>query len=169
MIRLHIILLLFFVGSLCNAQSIEKRYSSHLSNAGVINFFHPQKLKKNTNLDMFAFDMTYISYNDSITVNCSYRIQTGSNIKSLKIKSDNDNMQGNDLSVLYREVQKHGYEVRVTSRFSFSDIKNAFSNSAPLVFEIVTNDGSCHTASYRKSAWEKESMNVTRILESINY
>lgn len=162
--------MLFSISALCNAQSIEKRYSSYLSYTGVINFFQPKKLKKNTNIDMFVFDMTYISYSDSVTLNCTYRISNGNNIKSLNLKSSNNNIiDGNDLSVIYREVRKHGYEVRVTSRFAFNDIKTVFNNHTPLAFEIVLNDGSSCIASYRKSSWKKESFNVTRILESINY
>lgn len=168
MTKLYFIFL-FFICTFCNAQSIEKRYSTYISDIGVINFFHPQKLKNNTKIDAFVFDMTYISYGDSLILNCSYRTQNGSNIKSLKLKNGNNNICGKDLSVLYRDVIKSGYETRVTSRFSFIDIRNIFSNPAPLVFEIILNDGSCYTASYRKSAWEKESINITRIFESINY
>lgn len=169
MARIVFILLIFFISIICNAQSIEKRYSSHLSNAGVINFFHPKKLKKNTNVDMFVFDMTYISHNDSVTLNCSFRIRNKYNIKLLNLKSGNNKIHSNDLFILYREVKKHGYEIRVTSRFSFNEIKNVFKEHIPPVFEIILNDGSYCMASYRKSAWEKESFNVTKILESINF
>lgn len=169
MTRIHFILLFLLISALCNAQAIEKRYSSHLSNTGIVNFFLPKKLKKNTNIDMFRFDMTYISYSDSVTLNCTYRIRNRNNIKTFNLKSNNNSIHGEDFSVIYREVRKHGYEVRVTSRFSFNDIKNVFNNHTPLHFEIVLNDNSSYMASYRKSAWKKESFNVTRILESINY
>ena len=169
MIRIYFILLFFCISIYCSAQSIEKRYSNYLGNNGVINFFHPQKLSKNTNIDMFVYDMTYISHSDSVTVNCSLKTKSPNSIKSLLLTNSNYNILANDLAILYRDVQKRGYEIRFTSRFSFNDIKRAFEDLEPLTFKVILNEDLCCIASYSKSKWEKESLNIMRIFESINF
>lgn len=169
MVKNYIIFILFFIGTICHAQSIGKRYRSHLSECGTINFFRPIKLNDKTNTDLFVFDMTYISHSDSVTVCCSIRTKHPNTVKSLELINSDQDIASNNVSVLYCDVLKRGYEIRITSRFSFNDIQHIYKESIPLMFKIIFNDDSSCTATYSRSKWEKESQNITRILESINF
>ena len=169
MIRLIALLLLFFVNLSMTAQSFDKRYTSHLSNNGIISFIRPKQLSVKTNLDKFEYDMTYLSGHDSITINCSLYVKNEALVKELNIKSGERELKGEKVAVIYRDVTTKGYVLRVTSRFPFSDIKTCFENSTPFEFYAVMTDGSQCTATYRASKWEKEQQMITRIFKTINY
>lgn len=169
MVKISLLFILLFIGPICHAQSIDKRYRSHLSECGTINFFRPIKLYDRTNTDLFIFDMTYISHSDSVTVNCSIKTKYPNSVKSFGLANSSQEVTSNNVSVLYRDVLKRGYEIRITSRFSFNDIQHIYKKSSPLMFKIIFSDNSSCTAAYSKSQWDKESRNITRILESINF
>lgn len=162
-------LLLLTISISCKAQSIEKRYSSYLSEKGTINFFRPKKLDKKINVDKFVFDMTYVANNDSAIINCSLNIKSGGVAKELNFISDNRNIEGDAITTLYRDVLKNGYTIRVSSRFPIKVIKEVFSNNSPLIFSVTLTDGINCKATYKPSEWKKERLQITRILESINY
>ena len=169
MIRTIFTLLLITIALNCGAQRIEKRYSSYLSEKGTINFFRPKKLDKKVNADKFIFDMTYISKHDSITINCLVATNSGGVAKEFNLKSGERNISGEAVSTLFRDVVKNGFAIRITSRFLIKDIKESFYNQKPLIFNITLTDGTTCMATYKPSKWKKESLQITRILESINY
>ncbi len=169
MVRIFFTLLLITIAINSNAQPIEKRYSSYLSEQGTINFLRPKKLDNTANVDKFVFDMTYISRKDSVTINCSLTIKSGGIAKELSINSGDKIIPGNAIHTLFRDVVKRGYTIRVTSRFSKKEIEECFKNSAPMVFNVTLTDGVICKATYKPSQWKKESLQVTRILETTTY
>jgi len=169
MARYILILLCLAVSLMCTARSIEKRYSSYISEKGTIYFFRPKKLAKNTNIGKFNFDMTYVSHKDSVIVNCSVNIKNSEKVSHLELKSGDKTIPGDAVYIIFRNVIKNGYVVRVSSRFLLKDIEECFSNSNPLIFHIMSTDGQEYEATYTSSQWKEESEQVTRILNSINY
>ena len=169
MIRLIAILSLFFINLSMTAQSLDKRYTSHLSNNGIIGFIRPKQLSVTTNLDKFEYDMTYVSGQDSITINCSLYVKNEALVKELNIKSGERELKGEKVAVIYRDITPKGYVLRVTTRFSFNDVKTCFENSTPFEFYAMMTDGSQCTATYRASKWQKEQQMVTRIFKTLNY
>ena len=169
MIR-HIFFLLCILFSLtCAAQSIEKRYSSYISEKGTINFFRPKKLKNNKNMGEFLFDMTYVSNTDSVTINCSINITNGEMVSSAELRNGDKRKSGENVYAIYRNVTKKGYLIRLSARYTLNDIRECFSNGAPLVFYFQLKDGTTCSASYTPSQWKRDSSQVTRILSSLNY
>lgn len=165
--KVAILILLITILITGNAQSIEKRYATHLGSGGISYFFRPKKLNVITNVDKFIYDATYLVHSDSITINCTLHVKTDGLINGLKLVSGNKNIQGERVAMLYREVTKHGYRIRITSHFLFSDFANCFKEQRPLVFYITSNDGSFSTATYKRGMWEKERRNMSRIINSI--
>ena len=166
----HILTLLFLTIALtCSAQSIEKRYRSYLSERGTINFFRPKKLDVKANVDKFIFDMTYVSRQDSIIINSSLSIKDEGVLSQFKLKSGEKEIPGEAVTMLYRDVTKQGYTIRISSRFLIKDIEECFSSNSPLIFTIVLTDGTVCTATYKPSQWKQERLQVTRILQSINF
>lgn len=169
MTKYKIFLFLFVIAASCHAQSANKRYRSYLSERGTVNFIRPFKLGNKNNIDLFEFDMTYVSYSDSITINCTLKTKRPNIVRALELRTGCHEVIDNDVYLLYRDVLKDGYEMRITSRFSFDDIKRIYKSTSPCVFKVIFNDGSWGTATYSKSKWKSEHLNMTRILESINF
>lgn len=168
MIRTSLLILFFAVCGVCSGQPINKRYSTYLSSNGTIYFFNPKKLIKRVNADRFTYDMTYISHGDSVTVNCSVEVKENSMIKQMVMKNANKSYLGKSVSMLYRDVMKNGYLLRITSKFSILDITEMFQSSTPLIFEFTLTDGTRCILTYSESQWKKESHDVSRIIESLN-
>lgn len=167
--RLILLLGGILVCVLCDGQSIEKRYSSHLTENGTIHFFRPKQLDKTVNMDAFNFDMSYHSKSDTITINCSLYMQDDAIVKELNLKSGNKTISCYSVNMLYRDVTKKGYILRITSKFPFTDVKESFNSSIPLMFCItLVNDGRCF-ATYKESKWKKECAQISKIINSIYY
>lgn len=169
MIRRIFFLLCISFSLACFAQSIEKRYSSYISEKGTINFFRPKKLKINKNMGEFLFDMTYVSNTDSVTINCSINITSTEMVSSAELRNGDKRKSGENVYAIYRNVTKKGYLIRLSARYTLNDIRECFSNSTPLVFYFQLKDGTTCSASYTPSQWKKDSSQVTRILSSLNY
>lgn len=153
----------------CSAQSIEKRYSSTITNQGTIHFFRPKKLGKVDNMDSFSFDMTYLAGRDSLTLNCSIALTSEAMVNTLAMKSERMTVEGHQRHMLFRDVTKKGYVLRVSSVFAYKDIKALFAKTTPLVFQITLSNGQTCTATYKDSQWKRESEQVTRIFNSFIY
>lgn len=167
--RLLFILLLTISCLNCSAQSIEKRYSSSLTNQGTIHFFRPKKLGKIDNIDSFSFDMTCLSGRDSLTLNFSIATTYETTVNSLELKSEEMKVEGQQLRILYKDVTTKGYVIRVSSVFAVKDIKSFFSKKSPLVFYVTLSNGKSCTATYKDSQWKRESEQVSRIFYSLIY
>lgn len=169
MIRRIFFLLCISFSLTCFAQSIEKRYSSYISEKGTINFFRPKKLKNNKNLGKFLFDMTYVSNTDSVTINCSINITSGEMVSRAELRNGEKRKPGENVYAIYRNVTKKGYIIRLSARYTLKDIQDCFSSDTPLAFYFQLKDGTTCSASYTSSQWRKDSSQVTRILSSLNY
>ncbi len=84
------------------------------------------------------------------------------------MKNANKSYLGKSVSMLYRDVMKNGYLLRITSKFSILDITEMFQSSTPLIFEFTLTDGTRCILTYSESQWKKESHDVSRIIESLN-
>ena len=167
MVRLTLFLINISVSLISPAQSIEKRYSSYVSERGIVNFFRPKKLNNNVNMGVFEFDMTYVSHGDSVTVNCSINVTSVEPIVRAELINGEDKKSGENVYVIYRDITKKGYIVRLSARYPLKDIQECFSNRNPLVFCFLMKNGTTCSASYSPSQWKKDSNLVTRILSSL--
>lgn len=120
-------------------------------------------------MDAFSFDMSYLSKSDTVIVNCSLTVPEENIVKGVSLKNDIQEVACYDVRMLYRDVTKNGYVLRVTSKFPYSSIKSFFSNASPLKFCFLLKDDSHCIATYKESKWKKEQYQITKIINSIDF
>lgn len=151
----------------CEAKSVNERYSSFLTQNGIIHFFRPTKLDRFNGIDNFNYDMTYLSKKDSITINCSIDLKDNHLVHLFKIQNGIQEITGDDTYMMFRDVTKKGYRIRLSSRFPIREIVELFVSNQPLTFCIETTQNITLSATYTPSHWKKENKIMTRILQSI--
>lgn len=163
-------LILLSIPLLGEAQSGEKRYRSHISNGGITYFFCPKHVGNNVNIKKFTYDMTYNTKGDSVRLNFSVIVPKPIRVSKLTLQcGTNQKCDGDYIYTLYGDLKGKKYEIRTTSMFSLSDIYRMFSQSDVLRFNLSFDDGKVGSAMYGKSEWKKESKQISRIINLINY
>ena len=166
--RYFTLLLFFFLFVVSStAQSIDKRYRSTITQTGTLHFFRPMKLTRIENMKSFVYDMTYLSKTDSVTLNFTLEIINSQNVEKVVLQTDGVIAIENAPKMLYRDVLKSSYKVRISVGVPYKDIERIFKSETPLSFFITLSDGTVCKATYSKSKWRKEHVNITRILQSI--
>jgi len=145
------------------AQSAEGRYVSRMTQDGTLYFIMPKKLGECSGIKKFEYDMTCLSWSDSVTVNFTFHSKSVARPTNLRIESCGDSFQCSSSSLLFTDIVKNGYEIRVTSKFLVSEIEKVLQcpNSPAFMFE---QDGVVRTAEYSKGAWGKDRKKLVDIL-----
>ena len=148
-------------------QSIYNRYSSRMTADGMCYFFRNKKLTETEAINRLDYDMTYLDWKDSVTVNFTIWADAPQLPKSLKIISEVDTLVCDNLKRLFVDITKKGYEIRMSSLFSKEEIRKMIhSTSAPIfTFDMDRRNA---TATYSKSSWEKDSKKLQIILQLID-
>lgn len=132
-----------------------QRYASRMTMDGTIYFIDPMKLGKLQNLKRFEYDVTLLSWTDSVTVNFTFESDRMTKPESLKIESCSYSYECSDYSTLFVDLKKNHYEVRITSKFPTGAIQKIFEcNESPKF--VFTQDGVTESAAYKSSAWKKD-------------
>lgn len=159
-----------FIPLRCGAQSIENRYRSHLGNGGITYFFCPKHVGHGANICRFVYDMTYKMGSDSVILNFSILTIRPMKVKKFVLQCGEEHLcEGKAVSTLYADLIGKKYEIRTTSKFSMNDIYKMFSQSEELNFNMLFDNGEKGSAKYGKSKWKRESQQITRIIDLINY
>ncbi len=153
--RIISLIFLVFVSVHLFAQSVEDRYFSRMTQDGTLYFIVPKKLGKCSGIKKFEYDMTYLSWSDSVTVNFTFRSKSVACPSELKIESCENLYLCSNYSLLFTDIVKDGYEIRVTSKFSVDEIERVLKCSESPVF-MFKQDGVLRTAEYSKGAWDKD-------------
>ena len=148
-----LVLLLGF--SNVHAQSAEGRYNSRLTQDGVLFFINPQKLKDLSGIKKFEYDVTMLSWTDSVTFNFTFVSSSMQIPDRLSIECDNNSMECRSFSPLYVDIKGQDYEVRITSKFSVAEMRSFISCQSSPVF-IFYQGRDLRTAAYKESAWRKD-------------
>lgn len=166
-IRFIITLLLLSFSLSGVAQSAYGRYSSRLTKDGMCYFFRNKKLTKTKEIRRFDYDMTYLDWKDSVTVNFTILADTPKLPTLFKIVCGADTFTCNNLKRFFVDVTKKGYEIRMSSLFSEDEIRKMINSSFAPVF-VLDIDEKRATATYSKHSWEKESNKLQMILHLID-
>lgn len=132
-----------------------QRYASRMTVDGTIYFIDPIKLKQLENIKKFEYDVTLLSWTDSVTVNFTFESERMTKPESLKLISCGKTFECKDFSTLFIDLKKKHYEVRITSKFPSEALKEIFEceNSPTFVF---TQDNITEKASYKSGSWKKD-------------
>lgn len=149
-------------------QSADGRYISRMTQDGTLYFIMPQKIKKLSGIKSFEYDMTLLSWTDSITVNFTFESQQMQAPKDLRLISGNNSIDCNSYSVMFIDIKKKHYEVRITSKFKASEIESVINSPTPPVFSFYQEQEN-KSASYTQSAWDKDRKKLIDIFNLYNY
>lgn len=165
-----IIALLFVLAASLPAdgQSIQKRYASRMTPDGTIFFINPQKLGALTNIKRFEYDMTLLNWSDSVTVNFTFGSTSMCAPEDFRIANGEKTYVCREFSVLYTDIKKNYYEIRITSKFPVSELVEIIASPAAPVFTF-TQEGVVKTAAYKKSDWQPERKKLSDILQLYHY
>lgn len=164
-INICVILLISLSGY---AQSAEGRYSSRMTQDGTLFFIMPQKLGRCEGLRNFEYDMTLLNWSDSMTINFTFESPMMVKPEDLKIISDSCVFECNSYKLLFTDVKKERYEIRVTSKYPVSVFESILKTLTPPVFSF-SQDGVVRTASYKESSWRKERKKFNDIFQIYLY
>ena len=151
-----------------HGQSSQGRYASRITPDGTIFFINPQTLGALTNIRWFEYDMTLPSWTDSVTINFTIESSLMNAPENLKIVSGDNVYSCEDYSVLYTDIKKQHYVIRVTSRFSIQDLTQIIESASLPVFSFTQN-GIAEEAAYTYRAWNKERKKLSDILQLYVY
>lgn len=150
------------------AQSADGRYSSRMTRDGMLFFVNPQKLGDLEGLKRFEYDMTLLSWTDSVTINFTFESNLMARIDNLEIRSGNEVFLPIDYSVLFSDIKKNRYEIRITSKFPLSSLIKALESPEPMRF-VFMQDGTERSAAYKTGAWRKDSKKLNDIIRLYLY
>lgn len=146
------------------AQSAEGRYNSRMTRDGTLFFIMPHKISKLEGLKKFQYDMTLLNWTDSTTINFTFESSSVLLPEDLEIKSGQKSFACTSYSPLFVDIKKNHYEIRITSKFPNSQIKDIIQNSLPPVFSFRQGD-EIKTASYKPGAWTKDRKKLNDIFQ----
>lgn len=150
------------------AQSADSRYVSRMTQDGTLFFIMPHKLGNTEGIKKFDYDVTLLSWTDSITVNFTFRSPEMVAPTDLRICSGNKEYVCNKYSPLFIDIKKNEYEIRITSMFLASEFKAMIDNPSPLEFRFEQN-GKQKSAAYKIGAWRKDAKKLQDIFKLYEY
>lgn len=162
------LVLLMFISIPAIGQSAQGRYSSRMTPDGTLFFINPHKLGDLSNLKRFEYDMTMLTWTDSVTINFTFESQRMSLPDNFKLVSNDAIYECDNYSSLYVDIKKNHYEVRITSKFPVSVIENILANEIAPIFTF-SQDGILEKATYRMNAWKKDRKKLLDIFKLFTY
>lgn len=161
---------LFFVLAIISAkgQSSQGRYASRITPDGTIFFTNPQKLNVYENILRFEYDMTLLSWTDSVTVNFTFESKLMYAPENLNIICGNTIYECDDFSVLFIDIKKNHYKIRVTSKFPVSVISKMLESEKSPVFTF-TQENILEKAAYGENIWQKDRKRLLDIFKLYVY
>lgn len=150
------------------SQSADGRYVSRMTRDGTLFFVNPHKLKDLTGIRSFEYDMTMLSWTDSVTVNFTIESDRMTVPSAVGIESGNKYYECNNYSPLYIDIKKNHYEIRITSKFPCRDIETIIDTATPPSF-MIKQDGVDEKASYSPKGWKKDSKKLSDIYKLYLY
>lgn len=160
------ILILFHIHSY--GQSAQGRYSSLITADGTLFFINPYKLNDLKNIKRFEYDMTLLSWSDSATVNFTFESERMVLPDNLSIESGSVSYPCDNYSVLFIDIKKNHYEIRITCKYPIATIDQIIDNLSPPIFQFKQDDLT-ESATYKKSRWEKDRKKLSAIFNLYKY
>lgn len=158
--------MVLMMGTSLWAQSAHKRYTARMTQDGMCYFFSAADLKDTKGISHFDYDITYLDWQDSITINYTAYTMSSAIPTELSMTNGTDSYVCKDYKHLYVEFRKKGYEVRMTSRYALKDFECLLDQDSPLSFTFKQGSER-KSASYKQKAWQRERKMLKQILQLI--
>jgi len=164
---------LFFVPLLLltctiNGQNISKYYTSSLQENGTLYFIIPQSGFNNNKINgKLTYDITYLTTNDTATLNFSYFDMANRDIDSVVFIGVNKKCSSS-VKKIFIETKKQKWHYRYSSKILFTDLINFFNQSDNPKIILYTKQGAVEL-NIKARTWKKQSSVTTKILTLIKY
>lgn len=154
------------VSNPCNAQKISRYYKSTIQGNSILYFVMPNmEFENSLNGSKLNYDITYLTINDTATVNFSYIDKSVAIIDSIVFVQNNKRFSSSSKK-LFIEPQKTKWYHRYSSRFSFNDLIFLFAQENRPQIMIYTKSVT-EELNIKPSDWKRNAAIVTRILSMI--
>lgn len=147
-----------------NSANIAKRYTSRIVQDGICYFLRPYKLSKKQALKDFEYDVTFVSSKDSATLNFLFISDSPKCPDIVNITAGESIIKSVDFKLLYADITRKGYELRITTLLPYNKLKELFNQEEPLMFHIIQN-GKDKSATYSRSQWKSEIKMIRSIFQ----
>ena len=164
---------LFFVSFLLltskiNGQNISKYYTSSLQEKGTLYFILPQSGFENNRIkSKLIYDITYLTKNDTVTLNFSYFDKLDRTLDSVVFVNVNQRFSGR-VKKLFIETKKSKWHYRYSSKILFNDINIFFTQPDNPKIILYTQQGTVEL-NIKTKTWRKQSSVTKKILTLIKY
>ncbi len=150
------------------AASLSGKYFSRMVDKGMLFFLNPQKVSQVEGVKSFEYDVTMTTWNDSVTINFTCKSDVMDTPQDFKIVSGSNTYKSVKNKVLYTDIIKKGFEIRMSSTLLYRDFEAMVNNENPPTFTFVQG-GMQKSASFSSGKWDKERKDLQRILSVYNY
>lgn len=147
------------------AQNISDHYISSIQEEGILYFVKPREgFRDAENHNKLIYDLTYLSAEDSVTLNFTY--EDDRIIKPQKLTLANDGTSlSSPLKKIYIESEGNGWEYRYSASFPFNELRGFYTGTEPKIM-LEHKEGSI-PFEIKSRKWEKQSAIVSKILQMI--
>jgi len=146
-----------------SAQKISKYFTSSMQDDGALYFIEPkQEFKNNDEHCKLFYDLTYLTTNDSITLNFTYSDKEIRKIESLSFIQGNVNISTHTKK-LFVESENDIWIHRYSAKFLFNDLDFLFQQRKKASI-LIHHCGKSVKLEIEKRKWNKQSELLTKIL-----
>lgn len=160
-------LALFSLPGNAEGQKINKYYTSSILENGTLYFIFPiDGFREINSNERLIFDISYLTVNDSITVNFSYYSEAAKPASSINFKSREKDIIC-PANKIFIEVEKRlSWHHRYTAKVALADLAGYFKSSDAPSIVLITSE---EVLEYRvsESVWKKKGSTISSILQMI--
>ncbi|MGB9772388.1 MAG: hypothetical protein ACPLX7_10510 [Candidatus Kapaibacteriota bacterium] len=165
--HLFFVSLLLLTGTI-NGQNISKYYTSSLQGNGTLYFIFPQSGFNNNKINSkLTYDITYLTTNDTATLNFSYYDKLDRTIDSVVFICGNQRFSS-IAKKIFIETKKTKWHYRYSTNLLFTEL-NVFFNSADNPKIILYTQQGTVELNIKAKTWKKYSSVTKKILTLIKY
>lgn len=144
-----------------------RRYDVRVLPLGKMYFFMPGKLKGKAGSKLM-YDMTLLTYRDSVTINMTLTSPLG-RVKTVSLSSDQANYTTAEYELFFQERNGSRFDTRVHIDCPSHIYRQLFTSQQPVTFELTMEDGNQYSFTYKAKKWKEECAYVSEVLEMIAY
>ncbi len=144
-----------------------ERYNVRILDNGSMYFFMPCKVKGASG-SRLQYDMTLISFRDSVSINMTLTAPLG-RVKSITLHNGIDTYTTTQYELYYQERKGSRFNTRIHIDCPLTSYRQLFTNNYPITLTITMTDGKNYTFTYKEKDWKKEVVYVSEVLEMIAY
>ena len=138
-----------------HAQNPKKYYTSIIQENGILYFVKPEFSMGNRDHELF-FDLTYLSGNDTLTMNFSYISKQLSPISQISLISEDSRRTDATPDKIFVDSKKSTWTHRYSVKFSFDEMVSWLSEKDLPALELKLSDGMEYIKlSAKKKQWNK--------------